>query len=106
MRERSVTDLPAQRDERLPDVVRALQARTPARVLVGRAGLAYRTATQLALRQDHAAAVDAVHGELVPERDLGRAFVEQWQVFSVQSQARDKAEYLLRPDLGRRLDSA
>src|SRR5438552_12388162 len=103
MRERSVTDLPAQRDERLPDVVRALQRRTPARVLVGRAGLAYRTVTQLVLRQDHAAAVDAVHSELDAERDFGRSFVERWRLFTVQSQACDKGQYLLRPDLGRRL---
>ena len=37
----------------------ALRARTPARLVVGRAGAAYRTATQLELREDHAAAVDA-----------------------------------------------
>ena len=90
----------------LPDSLQALRARTPARVLVGRAGPAYRTATQLELRQDHAAALDAVHAEFALERDLGRTFVERWQLFEVQTQARDKAEYLRRPDLGRRLDAA
>ena len=40
-------------------LMEAIRARTPARVLVGRSGPAYRTATQLALRSDHAAAIDA-----------------------------------------------
>src|SRR5438552_18928342 len=83
-----------------------LRAHTPARVLVGRAGPAYRTATQLELRRDHAAAVDAVHAELDLTRDFGGSFLEQWQLFEVQTQAADKAEYLRRPDLGRRLSNA
>ena len=37
------------------ELMQAIRARTPARILVGRAGPAYRTATQLELRQDHAA---------------------------------------------------
>jgi ethanolamine ammonia-lyase small subunit len=84
----------------LPAVMQAIRARTPARILVGRAGPAYRTATSLALRHDHAAAVDAVHAEL----ELPRPFVERWGLFEVRTRARDKIEYLMRPDLGRRLD--
>src|SRR5438876_8095571 len=84
-------------------VIKTLRARTPARILTGRAGPAYRTATQLELRQDHAAALDAVHAELDLERDLGKAFVERWALFEVSSCARSKSEHLLRPDLGRRL---
>jgi ethanolamine ammonia-lyase small subunit len=84
-------------------VLEAIQARTPARILVGRSGPAYRTATQLALRVDHASALDAVHAELDLVRDLGRAFVERWRLFEVASRAGSKAEYLMRPDLGRRL---
>lgn len=87
-----------------PAWVAALTARTPARVLVGRAGPAYRTATLLSLRRDHAAAVDAVHEELEPERDFGAAFVERWRLFSLSSRTAAKSEYLLRPDLGRKLD--
>jgi ethanolamine ammonia-lyase small subunit len=86
-------------DPGLPDVMKAVRARTPARVLVGRAGPAYRTATQLELRQDHAAALDAVHAEL----ELPADFLDRWRLFEVATCARDKAEYLLRPDLGRRL---
>jgi ethanolamine ammonia-lyase small subunit len=91
--------LSASAEPALPDVMKALRARTPARVLVGRAGPAYRTATQLELRQDHAAALDAVHAEL----ELPPEFLDRWRMFEVATRARDKAEYLLRPDLGRRL---
>src|SRR5205085_6690951 len=90
----------------LPDLAVAIQARTPARILVGRAGPSYRTATQLELRQDHAAAVDAVHAELDAARDFGPDFVERWGLFEVQTCASSKAEYLMRPDLGRRLNDA
>ena len=88
----------------LPTLLESIRGRTPARILVGRAGPAYLTATQLGLRQDHAAALDAVHAEIDLERDFGRDYVERWQLFEVQTQAADKAEYLLRPDRGRRLN--
>jgi ethanolamine ammonia-lyase small subunit len=90
----------------LPDLLQAVRARTPARLLVGRAGPAYRTATQLELRQDHAAALDAVHAELDLDRDFGPEFVARWPLFEVATRAAHKAEYLLRPDLGRRLNDA
>jgi ethanolamine ammonia-lyase small subunit len=96
----SDSHLPASPCPDLPAVMRAIRARTPARVLVGRAGPAYRTATALALRQDHAAAVDAVHAEL----ELPPSLVERWGLFEVRTRAGDKTEYLMRPDLGRRLD--
>lgn len=82
----------------LPDLL----ARTPARVLAGRSGPAYRTATALKLREDHAAARDAVHAELDLNRDFGM-LVEQYGLFEVRTRANTKAEYLRRPDLGRRL---
>ena len=85
------------------ELVLAIRARTPARIFSGRAGPAYRTATQLELRRDHAAAVDAVHAELDLTRDFDAEFVRRWNLFEVATQARDKQEYLLRPDLGRRL---
>jgi ethanolamine ammonia-lyase small subunit len=90
----------------LPELIRAVRARTPARLLVGRAGPAYRTATQLELRQDHAAALDAVHAELDLSRDFGTDFVKDRGLFEVSTCAGGKAEYLLRPDLGRRLSEA
>jgi ethanolamine ammonia-lyase small subunit len=87
----------------LPAFIQAIRARTPARILTGRAGPSYRTATQLELRRDHAAALDAVHAELDLARDFGPAFVEHWRLFEVATCARGKTEYLMRPDLGRRL---
>lgn len=82
-----------------------LLARTPARVLAGRCGTGYRTATALRLRADHAAARDAVHAEVDLLRDFGADRIGKYGLFEVRSQAGSKAEYLRRPDLGRRLAS-
>jgi ethanolamine ammonia-lyase small subunit len=84
-------------------VLAAVRARTPARILVGRAGPAYRTATQLGLRLDHAFARDAVHAEVDPARDLGHDLIERYGLFEVTTRAASKTEYLMRPDLGRQL---
>jgi ethanolamine ammonia-lyase small subunit len=81
----------------------AVRARTPARLLVGSAGLGYRTSTQLDLRRDHAFALDAVYAEIDLERDIGSDLVARFQLFEVQTQADSKARFLLRPDLGRLL---
>src|SRR6185312_11080351 len=89
-----------------PGLLERIRARTPARVLVDRAGASYRTPTQLELRQAHAAARDAVRHELDPERDLGVEFVNRWQLFEVSTLAKSKDEYLLRPDLGRAFTEA
>jgi ethanolamine ammonia-lyase small subunit len=86
--------------------LQALRDRTPARLVVGRAGTSYRTETQLELREDHAAAVDAVQTEFDLARDLGRDLVERYQVLGVATQAVDKAEFLKRPELGRKFEHA
>jgi ethanolamine ammonia-lyase small subunit len=88
----------------LPELVRRIRARTPARLLAGRAGAAYRTGTQIELREAHAAARDAVRAELDLSKMFGADFLARWQAFEVSTQAKAKDEYLLRPDLGRRLD--
>ncbi len=87
----------------LPAILETIRRRTPARLLAGRSGAAYRTGTQMELRAAHAAARDAIRVELDLSRDLGEDFVERWGLFEVWSRARDKDEYLLRPDLGRQL---
>jgi ethanolamine ammonia-lyase small subunit len=87
-----------------PDALRKIRERTPARILVGRAGAAYRTSTQLELREAHAAARDAVRAELDLESVFGAAFIKQWNLFEVCTEAHSKEEYLLQPDLGRRLN--
>jgi ethanolamine ammonia-lyase small subunit len=90
----------------LPEIVKRVRAQTPARLLAGRSGAAYRTNTQLELRQAHAAARDAVRAELNLFTDAGDDFVRQWNLFEVCSRAANKEEYLLRPDLGRRLNDS
>ena len=75
-----------------------LKAKTPARLGSGRAGPRYKTLTMLRFRADHAAAQDAVFSQL-PE-DFG----ESNGLLPLQTQCRDKEEYLTRPDLGRVLD--
>jgi ethanolamine ammonia-lyase small subunit len=89
-----------------PSLIDKIRARTPARVLADRTGAAYRTSTQLQLRQDHAAARDAVRAELDLARDMDAAFVQRWKLFAVSTLATSKNEYLQRPDLGRRLDES
>ena len=104
-----MANLLKRRDESLaggewPDLIQKIRARTPARVLVGRAGAAYRTGTQLDLREAHAAARDAVRDELDLNVALGVDFVQRWELCEFRTQARNKNEYLLRPDLGRQFD--
>src|SRR5438445_9627776 len=96
-------DLP---EHNLPEIVKRVRAQTPARLLEGRSGAAYRTNTQLELREAHAIARDAVRAELDLFTDPGADFMRKWNLFEVCSRARSKDEYLLHPDLGRYLNDA
>lgn len=87
----------------LADLLRGLQARTPGRVLAGRAGTGYRTSTQLTLRCDHAAARDAVHTEIDLLQTFGQELLDRFGLFEVSTRAAGKSQYLMRPDLGRQL---
>jgi ethanolamine ammonia-lyase small subunit len=89
-----------------PNILRQLRARTPARLLEGRAGAGYRTETQLRLREAHAAARDAARVEFDPASIFGAAFLEKWRLFEAFTRARTKDEYLLNPDLGRHFSDA
>lgn len=73
---------------------------TPARVAVGRAGSRPRTSTLLKFRYDHAAAVDAVYGE------VSQALLDKLDLFTVETKVEEKEVYIRRPDLGRRLSEA
>jgi ethanolamine ammonia-lyase small subunit len=88
------------------EILESAATRTPARIFVSRCGPAYRTATQLQLRSDHAFALDSVHDEVELGRDFPTSFANARGLFQVQSQASCKSEFLLRPDLGRRLSDA
>lgn len=84
----------------------ALRRFTGARIALGRAGCSLPTAAQLALRLAHAEARDAVH---LPFDAAGVATaIEALGVATLRlhSAAPDRATYLQRPDLGRRLDAA
>lgn len=71
--------------------------KTPARIGIGRAGLRPRTETWLKFRYDHAAAVDAVYGNV--NDDL----LKRLNLFKVNTQVTDKEVYIRRPDYGRKL---
>src|SRR5580698_7729234 len=90
----------------LSEIVKKVRARTPTRLLAGRSGAAYRTSTQLELRQAHAAARDAVRTELSVFTNRDHEFMRKFNLFEVCSRAANKDEYLLRPDLGRQLNEA
>ena len=85
----------------LPEIIQRIRARTPARLLNGRAGTSYRTQTQMELREAHAAARDAVRMELDLPDIFDSTTIEKWGLFAVSTRAANKTEYLLRPDLGR-----
>jgi ethanolamine ammonia-lyase small subunit len=80
-----------------------LRALTQARVALGRTGAGLTTKALLDFQLDHARARDAVHTVL---ETAGFAEAIGWPVVEVRSRARDRAEYLKRPDLGRLLDEA
>jgi len=86
-------------------ILEKIRARTPARLLAGHSGGSYRTTTQLELRAAHAAARDAVRTDLDLQQHLGGELIEEFGIFEVFTQANSKDEYLLRPDLGRRLST-
>ena len=95
----------AERDG-LPKIIERLRLRTPARLFSGRSGGAYRTSMQLELRAAHAAARDAVRSELDFECALGHELIQRHGIFEVASECQSKDEYLLRPDMGRRLNGS
>ena len=81
----------------------ALAALTPARVALGHTGSALPTASHLALQLAQARARDAVWHPLDADA-LAAAFrADGHEVVRVHSAARDRREYLARPDLGRQL---
>jgi ethanolamine ammonia-lyase small subunit len=82
----------------------ALRAHTAARIALGRAGASQPTAAHLAFQQAHAQARDSVHAQLDLQL-LCDGLVELGEApLRVHSAAPDRASYLRRPDLGRRLD--
>lgn len=71
---------------------------TPARIGVWRTGVRPLTKTMLQLRRDHAAAVDAVYGE------VSQPLLDEFSLFTVETQYDNTENYLKRPDMGRILN--
>lgn len=80
------------------DGLRNLMATTTARLGVGRAGPRPKTATALLFQADHGVTQDAIHGEVSQE------LRDKFDLFTVTTRVQDRAEFLLRPDLGRLLN--
>ena len=83
----------------MDDPWQRLRGLTAARIGLPRSGASLATAPMLALRGAQAQARDAVHTAL----DTAALQAAVGPLLVVQSAARDRAEYLLRPDLGRQL---
>ena len=80
-----------------PEAMAEMLAATPARIGIRRAGCRYETSSWLQFRMDHAAARDAIFHEVKP------ALVERLGALRVTTRVENPRQFLLRPDLGRRL---
>ena len=80
-----------------PVLLEQLKAATPAKVGVGRCGLRFRTQTALQFQADFAVAQAAV------ESQVPQGWAEQQGMMPLVTQVTDHEQFLLRPDLGRRL---
>jgi ethanolamine ammonia-lyase small subunit len=89
--------------ERPQDPWARFREATPARIGLARCGDGLSTSALLDFQLAHADARDAVHGVVDFDR-LEAKIAADRPVLRVHSAARDRAVYLRRPDLGRRLD--
>ena len=86
-----------------PDPWTALRRHTPARIALGRTGASLPTHEVLAFSLAHAQARDAVHTAFDAEQVAETIEALGQSVLITRSAAPDRATYLRRPDLGRRL---
>src|SRR4051794_13684478 len=87
-----------------PDPWETLRLATSARIALGRTGGSLSTRAWLDFKSAHAAARDAVHCAFDAEQLTSEIGTLGVQTVVVDSSAPDRRTYLLRPDLGRRLD--
>ena len=88
-----------------PRSLRDLRHLTPARVGLGRTGASLPTQALLKFTLDHARARDAVHAAFDPAAIVAGLGTIGLRTLVVSSLAGSRAEYLKRPDLGRKLDA-
>jgi len=100
--EGSRKDLPSQKDLALWEGLRRL---TAARIGLARSGASLATAPLLDFRLAHSRARDAVHEPLDRARLVAALAGLSDPVLAVASAAATRSDYLMRPDLGRRLDA-
>ncbi len=81
----------------------ALRRLTQARIALGRSGQSLPTKPMLEFALAHAQARDAVHAPFDHAAIAAELIASGFESITVQSAASDRAEYLLRPDRGRRL---
>lgn len=86
-----------------PDPWQDLRRHTAARIALGRSGASLPTAEWLRFGVAHALARDAVHRPLQAEPLVQALADHAFDAVTVHSAAADRATYLRRPDLGRRL---
>jgi ethanolamine ammonia-lyase small subunit len=84
----------------------ALRAATPARIFLSRAGSALTTRANLQFQLDHAEARDAVGAQMDVAFLVDELRRRKLESICLSSAAHDRRTYLLRPDLGRRLDES
>lgn len=97
-----MTKTPAPSSRSLAD----LRDLTPARVGLGRAGSSLPTEALLSFTLDHARARDAVHAAFDAPAIVTGLHGLGLEAVEVLSRARERTDYLRRPDLGRTLDEA
>ncbi len=83
----------------------ALRSHTPARVALRTAGSSLATAELLELNLSLAEARDALHARLSTVSLAPELRSRGWNSILLKSAAKDRSEYLRRPDLGRQLNS-
>jgi ethanolamine ammonia-lyase small subunit len=87
-----------------PDTWSPLRGATPARIALGRAGGSLPLGSWLEFKAAHASARDAVHCPYDADQLAAELELLAPGVVVVDSAAQDRQTFLLRPDLGRRLD--
>jgi len=90
----------------IPDTWESLKAFTNARIALGRTGIATPLKEVLDFRLCHAHARDAVYSILKVDELIGSLQQFQMPIVFARSKANDRATYLQRPDLGRKLSDA
>lgn len=99
--EESFRAQPGIRNPSDPEGLTALMSATPARIGYGRSGPRYQTPHWLLFQADQAITQDTLF------RDVEDGLLQQFNLFKVQTCITGgKQEYLLRPDLGRKLNDA